>query len=135
MRVIEQTLFLSFSRHCHCRYASTFLRYSNQRQNAAATSSAVIVLLTPPQVFLRLSWVIERPASCCFTFVNKKKSTGAKSGEKSGSALAVNQFLAAAEFMTQELFQPEISVKNGLDGKIRLTRAEARSLVAKRSIS
>ena len=36
--------------------------------------------------------------------------------------------------MTQELFQPEISVKNGLDGKIRLARAEARSLVAKRSI-
>ena len=58
-----------------------FLRYSNQRQNAAATSSAVIVLLTPPQVFLRLSRVSERPASCCFGFVNKKKSTGAKSGE------------------------------------------------------
>ena len=36
--------------------------------------------------------------------------------------------------MTQELFQPEIGVKNGLDGKIRLARAEARSLVAKRSI-
>ena len=35
----------------------------------------------PPQVFLRLSWVSERPASCFFAFVNKKKSTGAKSGK------------------------------------------------------
>ena len=31
------------------------------------------------------------------------------------------------------MFQPEISVKNGLVGKIRISRAEARSLVAKRS--
>ena len=30
----------------------------------------------------------------------------------SGTVLAVNQFLAAAEFMTQEMFQPEIRVKN-----------------------
>ena len=89
------------------------------------------VLLTPTQVFLRLSWANERPASCSYTFVNKKKSAGARSSTKNGSTisgtvLAVNQLLAAAEFMTQEMFQPEISVKNGLDGKIRISRAEAK---------
>ena len=96
----------------------------------------MIVLLTPPQVFLRLSWVSERPASCCFTFVNKKSSTGEKSGKLSGSvisgmALRANQFSTAAAIMTSELFQPLISVKNGPDSKIRLARAEARSLVIK----
>ena len=56
------------------------------------------LLLTPTRVFLRLSWVSERPASSSFTFVNKKKSTGAKSSDLgvsviSGIAKAANLFL------------------------------------------
>ena len=35
-------------------------------------------------------------------------------------ALAATQFLTAAAIMTWELFKPQISVKNGPDGKIRL---------------
>ena len=34
-------------------------------------------------------------------------------------ALAANQFLAAAKFFIGELFQPQISVYNGPNGKIR----------------
>ena len=60
---------------------------------------------------MRLSWANERPASCFFAFINKKKYAGAKSGEKGGSAisgmvLAVNQFLAAAAEKTGALSEP-----------------------------
>ena len=86
----------------------------------AVNVSVVTFLLTPTQVFLRLSWANERPASCPFAFGKRKKSAGAKFGEKGGSgisgmALAASQFLAAATFMTGVLFQPQISVKNGPD--------------------
>ena len=71
------------------------------------------VSLTLPQVFLRLSWVSERPASNSFAFGNKKKYAGAaKFGKKGGSAIsgkamAANQFLAAAALMTGNLYQPQ----------------------------
>ena len=88
-----------------------------------ANVSEVTALQTPPQVFSRLSWANERPASCSFSFGKGKKSAGSKFGDKgwsaiSGMALAVNQCLAAA-LMTGELFQPQISVKNDPNSKIR----------------
>ena len=57
---------------------------------------------------------------------------GAKFSEKvgsaiSGMALAANQFLAAAALMTGKLFQPQISVKNGPDGKIRLAKGRGKN--------
>ena len=61
---------------------------------------------------------------------------GVKDGSAiSGMALAANQFLAAAAKRPGALSQLQISMKNGPDGKIRLARAEARSLVVKRPFS
>ena len=49
---------------------------------------AMILLLTLTQVFLRLSWANERPASRPFTFGKRKKSAGAKFGKKGRSAIS-----------------------------------------------
>ena len=53
-----------------------------------ANVSAVTALQTPPQVFSRLSWANERPASCSFSFGKGKKSAGSKFGDKGGSAIS-----------------------------------------------
>ena len=66
--------------------------------------------------------------SCPFAFGKRKKSMGMKFDKKDGSAisqmaLAVNQFLVAAALLTRKLFQQQISVKNGPDGKTIQARA------------
>ena len=53
---------------------------------------------------------------------------GMKFDKKDGSAisqmaLAVNQFLVEAALLTRKLFQQQISVKNGHDGKTIQARA------------
>jgi hypothetical protein len=46
-----------------------------------AKSSLVMVLMTPYQVVLRLSWSKVVPAKASFTLLKRKKLAGAKSGE------------------------------------------------------
>ena len=58
-----------------------FWHHSYHRRKAAANSSLSILLVTPSQVVLRLSWVKVSPDSCSLTLGNKKKSAGARSGE------------------------------------------------------
>ena len=58
-----------------------FWHRSYHRRKAAANSSLLILLVTPSQVVLRLSWVKVSPDSCSLTLGNKKKSAGARSGE------------------------------------------------------
>ena len=111
--VIEQTLILSFLYLDTADSKALFAPLKPAAERGGDSSA--------PLVFLPLaSWANERPASCPFAFGKRKKSAGAKFGEKGGSAisgmaLAASQFLAAATFMTGVLFQPQISVKNGPD--------------------
>ena len=81
IRVIKQTLFPSFLDICTAE-TKHFSRHSNQRQSVAANVSAVTALLTPPQVFLRLSRANKRPASCPFAFRTRKKSALVKIGDQ-----------------------------------------------------
>ena len=85
IRVIKQTLFPSFLDICTAE-TKHFSRHSNQRQSEAANVSAVTVLQIPTQVFLRLSWANERPASCSFAFGKRKKSALVKIGDQRDGA-------------------------------------------------
>ena len=51
-----------------------------------ANVSEVTALQTPPQVFSRLSWANERPASCSFAFGKRKKSALVKIGDQRDGA-------------------------------------------------
>jgi hypothetical protein len=61
-----------------------FLQRSSQLLKAAVKSTAERLLVTPSQVFLIVSWSRLRPSSPSLTFLNKKKSAGARSGEYGG---------------------------------------------------
>ena len=53
-------------------------------RKAVANSAAVMDLRTRSQVGWKLCLVSVMPASCSFTFGNKKKSAGVRSGEYGG---------------------------------------------------
>jgi hypothetical protein len=58
-----------------------FLQRSSQLLKAAVKSTVERLLVTPSQVFLIVSWSRLWPSSPSLTFLNKKKSAGARSGE------------------------------------------------------
>jgi hypothetical protein len=57
---------------------SHFLKTSYRRRKAVASSSALMLLVTPTKAFLRLSWCKLRPASFYFTFIKRMKLAGAR---------------------------------------------------------
>ncbi len=61
-----------------------FLQRSRELLKAAAKSTAERLLVTPSQAFLMVSWSRFWPPSPSLTFLNKKKSAGARSGEYGG---------------------------------------------------
>jgi hypothetical protein len=71
------------------------LQLYNNRQKAVANIAAAVVMLTPNNMFLRLSWTNLKLASSSFMLHNKKKSAGGRRGEK--GARPSHSFAAAAE--------------------------------------
>ena len=61
----------------------TILQSSYHCLKAAAKSSLAVVLISPSQLFLKVSCASERPASSLFTIGNKKKPVGDRSSEYS----------------------------------------------------
>jgi hypothetical protein len=58
------------------------LQLYNKRQKAVANIAASVVMLTPNNIFLRLSYTILKLASSSFMLHIKKKSAGGRRDEK-----------------------------------------------------